>query len=243
MIKSLKELSGYKIVALDGEVGTVEDFFFDANEWTVRYLVVLAGSWLNRRHLLFSPASIGASEDQEDSLKINLNTERIEGSPPVDLERPISREKETELHEYYDWPLYWTNFGPPSYPLVEMITEMRDKTGREESAQTAGYLHSLEEVDSYNLEARDGSIGRIQDFLVDKTNWKIQYLVIETSAWLPGRKVIIAPSWIEEIAWDEKTVRIDLTRETIRNSPEYDPETPLDLEYEEKLYSHYQRKR
>lgn len=49
MLKSVEELRGYTVQATDGDVGSVAEFFFDDDNWTVRYLVVDTGSWLMGR--------------------------------------------------------------------------------------------------------------------------------------------------------------------------------------------------
>ncbi|MBN1992021.1 MAG: hypothetical protein JW953_04910 [Anaerolineae bacterium] len=72
---------------------------------------------------------------------------------------------------------------------------------------------------------------------------EINYLVIDTRNWLPGRKVLLAPTWIEAVSWPGRQVYIDLAQETIKNSPEYDPSTPINEVYEERLYDFYGRPR
>jgi len=46
MLRSIKQLYGDKLGASDGEIGQVKDFYFDDQNWTVRYLVADTGSWL-----------------------------------------------------------------------------------------------------------------------------------------------------------------------------------------------------
>ncbi len=64
-------------------------------------------------------------------------------------------------------------------------------------------------------------------------------MVVDTRNWLPGKKVLIAPGWIESIAWSQQTVTVDLERESIQHCPAYDPSQPLDREYEKRLHEHY----
>jgi len=52
-----------------------------------------------------------------------------------------------------------------------------------------------------HIEAGDGSIGHVEDCLVDEKGWRMRYLVIDTGRWLPGRKVIVAPNWIRAVSW------------------------------------------
>jgi len=58
MLRSTKELEHYAIGATDGDIGHVNDFYFDDDAWVVRYLVVDTGTWLAGRTVLISPISI-----------------------------------------------------------------------------------------------------------------------------------------------------------------------------------------
>jgi hypothetical protein len=89
--------------------------------------------------------------------------------------------------------------------------------------------------------ANDGEIGHVDDFLVDDENWTIRYVVVDTRNWWPGKKVLISPEWIRSVSWTDSRVYVDLSRDTIKNGPEYDPSTPLSREYENRLYKHYGR--
>jgi hypothetical protein len=55
---------------------------------------------------------------------------------------------------------------------------------------------------------------------------------VNTRKWLPGKKVLIAPSWINSIDWALKNVNVFLSAEQVKNSPEYDPSTPVNRVHE-----------
>ncbi len=103
------------------------------------------------------------------------------------------------------------------------------------------YLRSTNEVIGYRIEAMDGEIGHVEDFIVDVDTWIIRYLVIDTRNWLPGKKVLIVPQWAEEINWTATRVYLNLTRQAVKNSPEYDPSMPVNREYEKRYYDYYGR--
>lgn len=46
MLRSVKKLLEGKPRASDGEIGRVNDFYFDDQNWAVRYLVDNTGSWM-----------------------------------------------------------------------------------------------------------------------------------------------------------------------------------------------------
>ena len=90
-------------------------------------------------------------------------------------------------------------------------------------------------------QAADGEIGHVEDFIIDDETWAIRYLLIDTGSWWPGKKVLISPHWIERISWSESKVFVNLSCETIRQSPEYTEESLLTREYETGLHGHYNR--
>ena len=56
MLRNVKDLRGYAIRGTDGVIGKVDDFYFDDEDWFIRYLVVNTGSWLSGRKVLISPS-------------------------------------------------------------------------------------------------------------------------------------------------------------------------------------------
>lgn len=85
-------------------------------------------------------------------------------------------------------------------------------------------LRSAQTMIGYDIHARDGDIGHVEDFVVDDQTWMINYMIVNTGSWLPGRNVVVSPSCIETIDWSESKVHMELFRETIEKSPEFDPQ-------------------
>jgi len=102
-------------------------------------------------------------------------------------------------------------------------------------------MRSCREIMSYDVGATDGSIGHVEDIILDDSNWVIRYVVVHTRTWLPGRKVLIDPSWIIHIIWDLQKLYVSHTRQEIKNSPIFDPSDPVNRKYEEVLYDYYGR--
>ena len=82
------------------------------------------------------------------------------------------------------------------------------------------HLRSVDEVTGYHVQADDGPIGHIEDFVIDRESWAIQYVAVDTRNLLPGKKVTIAPNRIDDILWTESNVYIHMTKEAIKESPE-----------------------
>lgn len=105
MLRSVNELKGKEIHASDGEFGNVDQFLFDDESWTIRYLVVETGKLMGRK-VLISPISIERKQ-KSDALTLSLTKEQIRKSPPIDADRPVSRQHEAEYFNYYGYPYYW----------------------------------------------------------------------------------------------------------------------------------------
>jgi hypothetical protein len=218
MLDSVKDLYGCRIQAIDGVIGKVEEFYFDDQDWAIRYLVVDTGDWLPGRRVLISPTTVGHPNWSASLLPVGLTTDQVENSPILGRDEPVSRQRRTQLHRYYGWPVDW------------------DGEGEEEGDP---HLRSTKEVAGYYIQAKDDEVGHAEDFIVDDETWVIRWIVVDTRNWLPGRKVMVSPEWIQAVDWVERKVQVDLLRETIKNSPEYDQTAPLSRAYEEMLYDYY----
>jgi len=241
MLNEAETLSGYKLHSLDGNIGKVEEFYFDDRYWTVRYLVANTGNWLTGRQVLISPYALEAVNKEEQSITIALSKQQIEDSPPLDHDMPVSQQFEESYSGHYGWPVYWNGpymWGTNSY--IERNPKMwRESTHGDKSWDP--HLRNTAAMRGYSIQASDGEIGYIDDFIIDDETWAIRYLVIATQKWWPGKKVLIAPQWIERVSWDLSKVFVNLSRDAIKNSPEFSAGALLNRDYEIELHSHYHR--
>ena len=241
MLIKAKTLNGYTLEGLDGEIGSVKEFYFDDKHWTIRYLVADTGNWLTGRQVLISPYALGAVRSEEQHIAIHLTKRQIEDSPSLTSDRPVSRQFEEEYYQYYGWPMYWEGpylWGP--YPYIVQDPEQWTESARDAKVWDPN-LRSTHDVTGHHVQAADGEIGHVDDFVIDDKTWAIQYLVIATRNWWPGKKVLVSPRWIERVSWSEAKVFVDLSREAIMGSPEYTEETLLTRDYETGLHQHYDR--
>jgi hypothetical protein len=247
MLRNTAHLKGFAIRATDGELGTVDQLYFDDKTWAIRYLVVEAGGWLGGRQVLISPISVAHADWQAERLDVALTKEQVEHSPNIDTHQPVSRQHEAEYYGYYGYPYYWEGpylWGPAFYPAGLAIPAfasreaLAEKIGRE---LTDSHLRSTEAVTGYNIEAADGEIGHVDGFIVDDEAWAIRYMEVATRNWWPGKKVLVSPAWIERVSWADSNVYVGLSREAIQNAPEYVESVPITREYENGLYFHYGR--
>ena len=246
MLRSVKEVFGYVLSAEDGEIGRCKDFLFDDQVWTIRYMVADTGRWLPGRKVLVSPISLGEPDWRSRRLPVRLKKQQIEGAPDLEEDAPVGRQYEICWTRYFGWPYYWVGsslWGIADNPgALYVQQEVRDEAA-EEFADADRHLRSAGEVAGYHIQATDGEIGHVEDFIMDDEAWMLRYVVVDTRNWLPGRKVLVAPVWIESVDWAQRKVVVGLDQDHVRRSPEYDPSVPVNREYEERLYDFYGRPR
>ena len=229
MLIAARQIRKCSIEGPDGHLGKVKDLLFDRETWTVRYLEVDTGVWLPDRRVILSPDVVQRADYASRRLDTRLTRDQVEKSPPVESDLPVSRRKEIELAQHFAWGAYWAN--------IELA---RGDIQREGDPN----LHSTRAVSGYRIGAKNGDVGHVDDFIVDDralngSPWEIRYLVVDTRNWLPGRQVLIPPLWAESIEWERRHVYVDIARETIEDSPEYDPATPINRQYEEMFFDYY----
>lgn len=239
MLINAKKLKGYKLEGLDGEIGKVKEFYFDDQHWAIRYLVADTGNWLSEKQVLISPYSLGDVNEDGECIFIKLTKKQIEDSPSLDSDKPVSRQFEESYYGYYGCPPYWSGaYMWGTYPYIVRDRERWPDMTRNERTWDP-HLRSTHAVDGHHVQAIDGEIGHIRDFLIDVDTWAIRYLIIDTRNWLPGKNVLISPQWIERISWTEGKVFINLSREAIKHSAEYTEAPQVTRDYETELYRHY----
>lgn len=259
MLRSLKHLENYSVSATDGDIGHVKDFYLEDDTWVVRYLVVEAGSWLSSRQVLISPISVQKPDWVERSMPVSITKAQVKNSPDIDTDMPVSRQNEARYHSHYGYPVYWEGagrWGDGLFPNVmtsdgggygidraererQQAAYLRDEHERHRSDDP--HLRSCNAVTGYHIHATDGDIGHVSGFLVDDETWAIRYLIIDTSNWWVGHKVLVAPMWIQSVNWSDHSVTVDLSRESIKTSPPFESAVDWDRDQELKLYRHHGR--
>jgi len=241
MKRSLNSLVGYTIGASDGEIGKVKEFYFDDKTWTIRYLIVETGTWLSGRKVLIAAEMLLTPDWIKGIFPVNLTKEQVKNSPDINTEEPVSRQEEAIWQSYYLSTNYWSNGfyeGGMPYYMHEVINDAQDK-GLPQKTEHLSHLRSSAKVTGYNIMATDGLIGEVKDFIVNDTDWRINFLVVDTGHWLPGKKVILSPKLIDEIDWATSEVSVRTTIKHVKDSPEYNPVQPVSDDHEVHLHNYY----
>jgi len=226
MLHLAHKVIGASVRGVDGDVGTLGDFHFEENRWTVRYLLVDTGTWFSGKRVLISPMSVPDGWGRQ-GVRLSLTKDQVWNSPEIS-EGELSREGEIQVLTYYGYPDYWGaasvwgNFDSPTALLAQATVVKAPATQKYGIDPEARHLRSVKKSTGYHLHARDGEIGHVDDFLIGQESWRIRYLLIDTSNWIGGRSVIVSPEAVERIDKDSGLLYVAADRKAIEQAPELD---------------------
>jgi hypothetical protein len=222
MLQSLNTIYGDQLGATDGHIGHVKDFYFDDQSWAVRYAVADTGSWLPGRQVLISPHAFTGVWRAEKVLRVNLSRQQIEKSPSIESRKPVSRQYEEEFYRYYGFPFYWQGgglWGMSNYPVVPLPSPPLPGATSDATdvALERADLHllSAQAVKGYQLQASDGIVGHVCDFMMDDQSWVIAQLVIRSGHRFSGKEVQLPTSMVGRIGYEESTVFVNMTKAAV----------------------------
>ena len=246
MLRSLKDLEHYTVRATDGDVGSVVNFLLDDEHWVVRYLVVRTTGASGPPRVLISPMFFRRVEWETHTFGLALTEDKVRNSPSIDVDRPVSRQHERDYYGYYGYPHYWgylEPWGTSAYPALFAVSDKSKEKPAEHYKEAPGDVHlrSASEVRGYHIQGSDDAIGHVEDFIIDDESWEVRYLAVDTKNWWFGKKVLVSSQWTSRVSWPERKVYVDLTRDAIKKSPEWNPGEPVNREYETRLYDYYGR--
>ena len=229
MLWHTSALKGFSIEATDGSLGTLEDFLFDDQTWSLRWVVVDTGRWLPGKLVLLPVSALGATDLEMRLFHVKLTMRQVKDSPDVGQHPSVSRQSEAALFLHYGWNPYW---GGDLYPISNAMAVPYEpqpapssglpRAGSQvelSSEQEDPHLRSTGAVTGDRIHANDGEIGHVEDFLVNDTSWSVPSIVVDTANWWPGRHVSIPTGSVRKIEWDERLVYLNLTRQDIKDGP------------------------
>jgi sporulation protein YlmC with PRC-barrel domain len=230
MLAFTSAVRGLPVQATDGEIGEIDDVYFDDRTKDARWLVIETGNWLTGRRVLLPTSHLSFDRMAWGAVSTDLTRRGVEESPSVDIHRPVSRQMEAAIYGHYGWAPYWgapaavfydpatLRVRPPPGGLAEDTPTAPKNIGDDDAL----HLRSANEFVGYYVAALDGSLGHVEDMLVDPDKWAIDALVIDTRNWLPGKKVVLSSSVLAGISWGDRTVHLACSRDEIKEAPEYD---------------------
>ena len=230
--------------AIDGDIGSVVNFLLDDEHWVVRYLIVETTGFLDGRRVLISPISFREVNWLTKRFHLALTMDKVQNSPSVNVDKPVTRQHELDYYGHYRYPHYWGSswfWGSGNTPGM-LANGKWTKAPEDHSDKSADvHLRSVNEVCGYHIQGSDEPIGHVEDFIVDDETWAIRYLVVNTNNWLFGKKVLVAPHWAHRVDWEERNVYVAMSRQSIKDSPELNTIETISRDFEARLYNHFER--
>ncbi|MGH9600653.1 MAG: PRC-barrel domain-containing protein [Terracidiphilus sp.] len=205
MLYDLKSLIGSPVHATDGETGNVRDFLFDDQSWTVRYLVVDVGNWLRRRDVVLPVTALEPPNWAAKTCRVRLTKEQVRESPDVDAERPIWRQQELAMRDYFGALACWAD---AEYGFASIPAGVQYPVPEGENPN----LRSVHRMTGYDVRAIDGDFGHLDGFIMDEDGWHLGYLEVNAQGWLHHRTVVVPTAWVDHVSWAEFRVYLHRTR-------------------------------
>jgi len=219
MLIRASEIRGSIVEGTDGQLGIVDDLYFDAYRWLVDYLVIDMGTWFDEQEALLPPSHIETVDWPSHRILVRTSRDGLRHGPQPSQHHTVARQMAERNAGYVWWP-------PAVEPNVEGTAPgpIGDPFASETDQQGRPLMRSVEEVTGYVVEAIDGRCGRLLNLLVDDRSWRIMALIIDHHNWLPGPGVIVPVDFVEHFDWLAHTVHMTVTRDRIRSCKVYGEE-------------------
>jgi len=185
MERNISSLVGYRVVTTDGEIGKVDEFYFDDQTWTIRYAIVKMEEGLRGRKVLVAAGVLAKNDGEPGVFFVPYTKGQVLGSPFIDIAEPVTRQKEDDLYWHYGGNRYWEN------------------------GESTGGLRSSLYVNGFHVHATDGEFGSICDLILDDRTWKVHSLVVDLRALTGGKQVLIPLEHLLEIRWADGELYLD----------------------------------
>jgi hypothetical protein len=133
--------------------------------------------------------------------------------------------------------MYPFSFDPWAWRDPSFLAGVRDREATNRTDEEVTDRGAGGDLVGYSVEATDGRIGSIDEA---STETGSSYLIVDTGPWIFGRKVLLPAGTVQRVDHDEQKVYVDRTKDRIKDSPEYDPDTFGKPEYRARVGSYYE---
>ena len=205
MVVAARHTYGAVLEGDRGRLGALYDILFDDQSWKVRHLVVSIDRWFYGRQVLIDPQMVERAEWQERKLLVRMTRDQIRRCPPAEADLPVARRRDMDAARILVWEAYWTG-------TVDTSVE----------SEGDPHLRSTKVLTGLHIHCTNGLLGHVDDFVVDDRTWTISRLVVETRNWWPGKRVLVEPSAIDSIHWEDGEIYLTLPRDAVFSRPAYE---------------------
>jgi hypothetical protein len=212
---------GFAIEASDGFVGRISDLLFDDKTWTVRWFVVDINTWESVRQILVHPSALETPDNLNRAFEVKLTKIQVETSPSIYSDEPVSRQMEPDVSDGYGYSPTWGGgyYGGSSLDTRDGWLNNNGVISHGTKENTDPHLRSNCAVKGYHIQAIDGEVGHLLDFMMDDETWQIECALIDTKNWWRGKNVLLPVAAITQINWAGEFIKVDQTRYKIKACP------------------------
>ena len=217
---NLSKISLLKVKAVEGDVGFVEDYLFDDDLWTIRYIVANVRPWIDTEEVLLTPLSIKGLDQKHKEIEFCHDKKSIENSPRISADEPVKRHQEKILlrenraskHLIDDEGTVeedsQRSLGVSMHPEA-LVTKSKKTTEKDECNS---HLRSFREIRGYEVYCVDDFLGYLEDVEVDDEAWNVLCLLVKTDQ---GQNLKLAPGWVDCIYGSENMMKLNVPRVTV----------------------------
>ncbi len=222
MLIGVSDLTAYKLNARDGELGQLHDISFDEVTWQVRHLVVEPRSGQAGR-ILMHPLAVQRWDVQSRSIDLTVTRLQVERRPLVEVNQPFSQRQVELYYRHFGWPAYWPALGrgfaesqPPFRPAQSGCA---GSLVGDQPADHDPHLRGARRLVGFEVLARDGHAGRVDDVLIDAATWMVRQLAIDARTWRLGKQALVSREWVSDFDWIRGRLQLDLDLVRLGQSP------------------------
>jgi len=225
MERNIDSLIGWRLIATDGEVGKVDDLYFDDDSWTIRYLIINMEEGAPGRKVLIAPVALLKDQSAKGMFFVGHTKAQIHNSPDIDTAKPVSRQQEIELYGHYAWKGYWDS----GFYAGGLAAPPEDLPATARLPSVDLYLRSTRFVNGFHVHGESTEVGYICDFILDDQTWKIGYIVVDTRPFRGKKKLLVPVLHVVQMRWNDSEVYLDEKEAAIDKSEVFEPAAFTDL--------------
>ncbi|HEX2866329.1 MAG TPA: PRC-barrel domain-containing protein [Ignavibacteriales bacterium] len=239
MLHSVKELEGFDILAADGAMGKVYEFYFSDSDWFIQYLIADIGHWLYGKFVLLEPQDLLQPDTEKKIFPVALTKDQVGQSPDISTKK-IKIHRNAYLVNEYGWPNFFETSEGFYSDVISESELSKDGITRHPREHYDPHLRSTWEITGFRLHASDGEIGHVEDLFFDDSNWRIRYLCVNLRNWLPGgKKVLIPVLLVSRVDAEGQSIYLDIQREKIKHCPEFHSSSLKDARFKEDIMKYF----
>jgi hypothetical protein len=224
MVRSFMKMHKTHIRALDGEIGTLKDVYFDDRSWKVTYFVIELGPWFSGKDVLVSPAVMSPFDS---TIQVELTKAEMKACPDAGSATPVSQRERYRERVLFNLAYTAGSYTAGGLPAAAPATDITLP-----GSQFDPHLRSCNSVMTYKMAARDGIFGTVHDVLIDDSLWLIRFVVAAAEDSGVSQELLYGPAIIDNIETSSAVVKVALSREQALRRPAFDAVRHLDTSYE-----------